>query len=146
MSSGVLSVHCFAFFSLLSSASSFHLRALNMEVHTTGSNVRMEPLFVNFFREMEKKSFHLFFVVINIVLFWSFVQLSFALVPSCLRAECVFSFIHTRSFSHVTGHEKSTKPNTLTHTRTRSNAHTQQLLGKKLFIVRFYRYASRVRQ
>lgn len=126
---------------LLFSLSAFHLRALNVEVHTHNwqRNARMKPLFVNFFGKMEwKKSFHLFFVVIN---------MRFILFVSTIEPKLLFHRVSTRSFSHVTGHEKLTKPNTLTPTRTRSTAPTQQHTRKKtFFVVRFYRYASRVRQ
>lgn len=54
---------CLNFF-LFFDFSLFHLRALNMEIHTIGNNVKMKPLFVNFFlvrkeaeKEQEKKNF-----------------------------------------------------------------------------------------
>lgn len=130
MSSGVLSV-LILFFSLLF----LHFICVHWipKKYTIGSNERMKPLFVNFFSKMKKnrrakKSFHLFFVVIIIVfILCSFIQLRFALVSSCLCTVCVF-FI-TLWFSHMTGHEKSTK---LTHPHW--NAHTYIRLVHRSFI------------
>lgn len=108
-------------------------------VHTAiGSNERMKPLFVNFFGEIKKitsgkksiqKKVFIYFSSSSSSTFFSFytfTQLSFVLVSSCYRAVCFFSLhLHTRkhSFSHVTGHEKSTK---LIHTHSPAkNAHVK---------------------
>lgn len=98
----------------------------------------MKPLFVNFFGEMEKKLF----------IYFSSSSTSFYTIElrSCSIAfPCrVRFFFHAHTLTLFLSCDwprkiNQTKPNTLTPTRTRSNAPTQQYNEeKKLFIVRLY--------